>query len=82
MVSFPCFTGFDNQSTPGTCSFTNEVVMHTRGRQETRDRSMVGVHPAVRKYQQCVSALNGRTGLSAQIVHGTLKSRRPAIDVE
>ena len=82
VVHLPRFARLDDQPASCSCALAHQVVMDAGGRQQTRDRHMLGVHPAVREHKERVAGLDRLAGLTTQLVHRSLEPRRPAAGVE
>src|SRR6185437_10553284 len=62
------FAGFDHQAAARARARANQMVMHGGGSEQTRNGRPLGVHPAIRKYNDSVALLDGFGSLAAELV--------------
>ena len=70
--------GFDDQPGLHTRAGAHQVMVHTGGGEQGRDRRMLRIHAAIGQSNKGIALVNRRTCLSAQIVHGARQRRAVA----
>ncbi len=82
MMHLARLAGLDDQAGLRARAFADQVMVHRRRRQQTRDRDIVRVHAAVRQQHDRSAILHRLRGFGAQIINRPLQSRRPIGSLE
>ena len=74
--------GFHRQADFGSRAFPHQVMVHRRDAEQTRNRGVVRIDPAVAEDEELVSFTNRLRGLAAEIVHRRAQPFRAFGDAE